>query len=87
MSAWRFSALAVFDSLELFAVPRRYKKDVVAGVIDLGVQGKTVSRSSPEAWLAVSAWARVHSLFLILISPVIFKLKTRWKTMILCKNE
>ena len=46
---------------------------MVAGVKDLGVQGETVSRSSPETWLALSAllvvnaWVHVHSLFLILI--------------------
>ena len=76
----RFSALAVSDSLEQLAVPRWYKKNVLADVKVLGVQGETVSRSSPEtrlalsALLVVSAWARVRSLFLILISrPNAFK--------------
>ena len=68
-----FSALAVFKSLEQLAVPRWYKRNVLAGIKVLGVQGETVSRSSPEtrlalsALLVVSAWARVLSLFLILV--------------------
>ena len=51
------------------AVLRWYKKNVMAGVKDLGIQGETVSRSSPEtrlalnALLVVSAWAHVHLLF------------------------
>ena len=73
MGALRFSALAVFGSLEQLAVPRWYKRNVLASIKVLGVQGETVSRSSPEtrlvlsALLVVSAWARVRSLFLILI--------------------
>ena len=55
------------------------KKNVVAaGIKGLGVLGKTISHSSPEtrlalsALLVVSAWARV--LFLILVSrPNAFK--------------
>lgn len=80
MGAVRFSALAVSDFFEELAVPRWYKKNVLADVKVLGVQGETVSRSSPEtrlalsALLVVSAWARVRSLFLILISrPNAFK--------------
>ena len=55
------------------AVPRRYKKDMLAGVKVLGAQGESVSRSSPEmrlalsALLVISAWARLRSLFLILV--------------------
>ena len=76
----RFSALVVFTSLEQLAVPRWYKRNVLADVKVLGVQGETVSQSSPEARLAlsallvVSAWARVRSLSLILIwRPNVFK--------------
>ena len=76
-----FLAVAVIDSLEQLALPRWYEKNVLAGVKVLGVQGETVSCSSPEtrlalsALLVVSAWARVRSLFLILISrPNAFKL-------------
>ena len=67
-------SVGVFDSLKQLAVPGWYKKNVLAGVKVLGVQGETVSRSSPETQLAlsallvISAWVRVHSLFLILIS-------------------
>ena len=55
LGALRFSAVAVFDSLEQLAVLRWYEKNMVAGVKDLGILGETVRRSSPETWLALSA--------------------------------
>ena len=74
MGTLRFSALAVSNSLKQLVVPRWYKKNILAGVKVLDIQGEIVSRSSPETQLAlsallvVSARARVHSLFLTLIS-------------------
>ena len=74
VGAWPFSALAVSDSLKQLSVPRWYKKNMLAGVKDLGVQGETVSHSFPEKQLALSsllvasARAHVRLLFLILTS-------------------
>ena len=69
------SAVAISDSLKQSAVPRWYKRNVLAGVRVLGTQGETVSRSSPETpfvlsallKIVVSALAHVHSPFLILM--------------------
>ena len=73
--------MAVFNSLEQLVVPQWYKENVVTDVKDLGVLGETVSCSSLETWLAlsallvVSAWAHVCYLFLIRKSrPNAFKL-------------
>jgi hypothetical protein len=55
MAVQRLSALAVSDSIEPLAVTQWHKQNMVAGVKDLSVQGKTVSQYSPEMRQAISA--------------------------------